>query len=132
VHPTHGDYKVFKKSGNAPKNLKQINQLPLPSGLLAVIDSPVIDTKKHPDPVFDALSMAVNPSTQASLSMPLEKLLDFAKSKDCFVTAAMVKTSIRLFRDTPTPEIRQYFQWLADKGHGVVRGADDALEFSAS
>jgi hypothetical protein len=132
IHPTHGDYKVFKKSGNPPKNLMQINQLPLPSGLLAVIDSPVIDTKKHPDPVFDVLSTPVNPSTQASLSMPLEKLLDFAKSKDCYISASMAKTSIRLFRDTPTSEIRKYFQWLADNGHGVTRGADDALEFSAS
>ena len=132
VHPTHGDYSTFKKQGNAPKNLKQINQLPLPSGLLNVIDSPVIDSQKTPDPVFDVLSMPVNPSTQASLSMPLTKLLEFAKSKDCFISASMVKTSIRLFRDTPTPEIRQYFQWLADKGYGIVKGQDDTLEFSAS
>ena len=132
MHPTHGEYKVFKKQGNPPKNLKQINQLPLPSGLLAVIDQPVIDTKKHPDPVFDVLSMPVNSSIKASLSMPLEKLLDFAKSKDCYISASMAKTSIRLFRDTPTSEIRQYFQWLADKGYGLVRGQNDNLEFSAS
>lgn len=130
-HPTHGDYSTFKKSGNPPKNLMQINQLALPSGLLAVIDSPVIDSRKHPDPVFDVLSMPVNSSIKASLSMPLEKLLDFAKAKDCYISASMAKTSIRLFRDTPTSEIRQYFQWLADKGYGIVRGDGDNLEFSA-
>lgn len=117
-HPTHGDYSTFKKSGNAPKNLMQINQLALPSGLLNVIDKPVNDSQKHPDPVFDVLSM------------PLEKLLDFAKAKDCFISASMVKTSVRLFRDTPTSEIRQYFQWLADSGFGVCRGDGDNLEFS--
>lgn len=132
IHPTHGEYKVFKKSGNPPKNLKQINQLPLPSGLLDVIDNPVIDSQKHPDPVFDVLSMPINSSIRASLSIPLEKLLEFAKTKDCFVTAAMVKSNVRIFRDTPTTEIRSYFRWLADRQHGIVRGADDNLEFSAS
>lgn len=28
-HPTHGDYTVFRKVGNPPRNLKPINQLPL-------------------------------------------------------------------------------------------------------
>lgn len=32
-HPTHGDYKTFKKKGNAPMNLKPINQIPLPEDL---------------------------------------------------------------------------------------------------
>lgn len=29
IHPTHGEYKVFKKKGNKPKNLLPINQLTL-------------------------------------------------------------------------------------------------------
>jgi len=33
THPTHGSYTQFKKKGNAPMNLKPINQLPLPSAL---------------------------------------------------------------------------------------------------
>ena len=32
-HPTHGSYTQFKKKGNAPMNLKPINQLPLPTAL---------------------------------------------------------------------------------------------------
>jgi|GEM_PF-1173950 len=32
-HPTHGSYQHFKKKGNAPMNLKPINQLPLPTAL---------------------------------------------------------------------------------------------------
>ena len=74
-------------------------------------------------------STAVNSSS--TLSMPLIKILEYAKEKDCFITASQVKSGIRLFRDSPVGEIRQYFQWLADKGYGLVRGADDALEFSA-
>jgi hypothetical protein len=34
-------------------------------------------------------------------------------------------------RKEPTSEIRKYFQWLADKGYGIVRGDSDNLEFSA-
>ena len=33
IHPTHGSYNQFKKTGNPPMNLKPINQLPLPEGL---------------------------------------------------------------------------------------------------
>jgi len=33
THPTHGNYTQFKKKGNAPMNLKPINQLPLPAAL---------------------------------------------------------------------------------------------------
>ena len=65
-----------------------------------------------------------------NLSKPLESILDYAKKQDAFVTASQVKAGIRLFRDTPTAEIRSYFQWLADKGYGVVRGDIDNLEFS--
>ena len=41
-----------------------------------------------------------------------------------------LKAGVRLFRDTPVTEIRSYFQWLADKGYGVVRGDLETLEFS--
>ena len=78
-------------------------------------------------------SIAVNSvSTKPALSMPLSKILDYAKDKDGFITASQVKSGIRLFRDSPVSEIREYFQWLADKGYGIVRGADDALEFSVN
>jgi len=33
AHPTHSSYTQFKKKGNAPMNLKPINQLPLPTAL---------------------------------------------------------------------------------------------------
>jgi hypothetical protein len=70
--------------------------------------------------------------SEGNLSIPLEAILDYARKQNDFVSARKIQSSIRLFRDTPAPEIRQYFQWLADKGYGIVRGSDDALEFSAS
>ena len=80
-------------------------------------------------------STLVNSSTSvnsaSTLSMPLIKILEYAKEKDCFITASQVKSGIRLFRDSPVGEIRSYFQWLADHQHGVVRGEADTLEFSA-
>jgi hypothetical protein len=74
-------------------------------------------------------SIAVNSSS--TLSMPLIKILEYAKEKNCFITASQVKSGIRLFRDSPVTEIRSYFQWLADHQHGIVRGEADTLEFSA-
>ncbi|MFN5752476.1 MAG: hypothetical protein ACK47G_08440, partial [Pseudanabaena sp.] len=64
-------------------------------------------------------------------STPLIKILEYAKEKDCFITASQVKSGIRLFRDSPVSEIRSYFQWLADRQSGIVRGEADTLEFSA-
>jgi hypothetical protein len=74
-------------------------------------------------------SIAVN--SASTLSTPLIKILEYAKEKDCFITASQVKSGIRLFRDSPVTEIRAYFQWLADRQHGIVRGEADTLEFSA-
>jgi len=74
-------------------------------------------------------SIAVNSSS--TLSTPLIKILEYAKEKDCFITASQIKSGIRLFRDSPVTEIRSYFQWLADRQHGIVRGEADTLEFSA-
>ena len=74
-------------------------------------------------------SIAVN--SASTLSMPLIKILEYAKEKDCFITASQVKSGIRLFRDSPVGEIRSYFQWLADRQYGIVRGEADTLEFSA-
>lgn len=89
---------------------------------LTRVDSP-IDVKKTLPP--DVNLSIVN------LSKPLESILEYAREQDNFVTASQIKAGIRLFRDTPTNEIRKYFQWLADKGYGIVRGDADKLEFSA-
>jgi DNA segregation ATPase FtsK/SpoIIIE-like protein len=78
------------------------------------------------------LSPLNSQSSPRQLSKPLQSIFDYAKRQDSFVTASQIKANVRLFRDTSVTEIRTYFQWLADKGYGIVRGADDALEFSAS
>jgi hypothetical protein len=109
-----------------------LNVLPMPSDYLELttVDKLTgIDELTSIDSPVDA-QKALKP--HVNLSKPLEAILDFAKKQDCFVTASQVKAGIRLFRDTPVSEIRSYFQWLADHGHGVVRGETDSLEFSAN
>lgn len=106
--------------------------LPLPNDYQALLTNHSADTLQ---PSFDTVntpSALVSPSAMAKLSAPLEAILDYARKQNDFVSARKIQSSIRLFRDTPAPEIRNYFQWLADKGYGIVRGVDDALEFSAS
>jgi len=105
--------------------------LPLPNDYQALLTNNIADTLQPSFEAIDTPSALVSPSAQAKLSAPLEAILDYAKKQDDFVSARKIQSSIRLFRDTPAPEIRQYFQWLADKGYGIVRGSDDALEFSA-
>jgi hypothetical protein len=76
--------------------------------------------------------LSARQSAQSKLSAPLQAILDYARKQDEFVSARKVQSSIRIFRDTTAPEIRQYFHWLANKGYGIVRGDADSLEFSAS
>jgi DNA segregation ATPase FtsK/SpoIIIE-like protein len=77
------------------------------------------------------LSPLNSQSSARQLSKPLQSIFDYAKRQDNFVTASQVKANVRLFRDSPVNEIRNYFQWLADNSYGNCRGADDNLEFSA-
>ncbi|PZU92576.1 MAG: hypothetical protein DCE90_18005 [Pseudanabaena sp.] len=87
---------------------------------------------QQPVSTVSARQQSVSPSApRQQLSAPLLTILDYAKEQDSFVSARKIQSSIRLFRDTPADEIRKYFQWLADKGYGIVRGDADKLEFSA-
>jgi hypothetical protein len=91
-----------------------------------------VDSPSHPQkPANPDVNDAVNPSI-VNLSKPLEAIFDYAKKQDSFISASQVKAGIRLFRDTSVTEIRSYFQWLADKGYGVVRGDAENLEFSVN
>lgn len=115
-------------------------QLPMPKDYLTIpVDSVDVDSVDTDLDLFDTkkrLSTPVNSSTvdklSTGLSTPLEAIVNYAKKQNTYITARQVKQNIRIFRDTDTKEIRQYFQWLADKKHGVVRGADENLEYSAA
>ncbi|MBD2189998.1 type IV secretory system conjugative DNA transfer family protein [Pseudanabaena mucicola] len=98
----------------------------------ALLTNSIADTLQPSFKAIETPSTLVSTSAQSELSAPLKAILEYAKKQNDFVSARKIQSSIRLFRDTPAPEIRSYFQWLADKGYGIVRGADDALEFSAS
>ena len=117
-HPTHGDYSTFKKSGNPPKNLMQINQLALPSGLLAVIDSP------HQLPI--ALpSSAITAQSQSTAIAPIfTKIINYLDGRD-WTRDNVIKQSITDFKnaDTPIEEIQGYLQFLEVQGHLETRGA---------
>ena len=118
VHPTHGDYKIFKKQGNPPKNLKQINQLPLPSGLLAVIDSP------RQLPIAQPSSAMQTQSQSTAIAPVFTKIINFLEGRD-WTRDNYIKQSIADFKnaDTPIEEIQGYLQYLKVSGHLETRGA---------
>lgn len=128
--------------GNFPCNIPQLSDriampvmsIPADFARLTAIDKLTqIDELTRVDSPVDApkaLKADVNLSI-VNLSKPLEAILDYAKKQDKFVSASQIKAGVRLFRDTSVAEIRSYFQWLADKGYGVVKGDLENLEFSA-
>ena len=69
-------------------------------------------------------------SANQQLSAPLSAIIDYARKKDEWISARQVQAGIAIFKTAKADEIRSYFQWLADKGYGVVRGDVDNLEFS--
>lgn len=129
--------------GNLPCNIPQLSDrvampvmsIPADFAELTQVDKLTeIDELTRVDSPIDglkALTSDVNPST-VNLSKPAQVILEYAKKQDRFISASQVKSGCRLFRDSSVLEIRRYFQWLADKGYGITRGADDTLEFSAS
>jgi hypothetical protein len=82
-----------------------------------------------PAPLASAPS-AINQQS-ASLSAPLQAIVDYAKRKDEFISARQVQSGIAIFKQSKADEIREYFKYLATLGYGVTRGSDDNLEFSA-
>jgi hypothetical protein len=103
--------------------------LPFPADYLALLTEPADRVKPSFEDV-DTPSALVSTSAKPNLSAPLSAILEYAKKQNEFVSARKIQSGVRLFRDAPVAEIRGYFQWLADKGHGVVRGESDSLEFS--
>jgi hypothetical protein len=75
-------------------------------------------------------SSSANQQSSAPLSAPLSAIIDYARKKDEWISARQVQAGIAIFKTAKADEIRSYFQWLADKGYGVVRGEADNLEFS--
>jgi len=110
IHPTHGDYSTFKKSGNPPKNLKQINQLPLPDGLLNAINGS--DSQLSASPQSTAIAPVFT------------KIINFLNGRD-WTRDNYIKQSITDFKnaDTPIEEIQGYLQFLEVQGHLETRGA---------
>jgi hypothetical protein len=104
--------------------------LPLPKDYLELLTNPIADTLQPSFEAIDTPSALVSTSAPSELSAPLEAILDYARKQNNFVSARKIQSSIRIFRDTSAPEIRQYFQWLADKGYGIAKGEADNLEFS--
>ena len=111
------DESDFAKLLRGQSQLTQVDKL-TPIDELTGIDAPI--------------SPLSSQSSPRQLSKPLQSILDYAKRQDIFVTASQVKANVRLFRDTSVTEIRNYFAWLSDNRHGIVRGDIDNLEFSAN
>ena len=98
---------------NTP-NIDDLNQQSAPSALADTTSAPSTDNQQS-----------------ASLSAPLQAIVDYAKRKDEFISARQVQSGIAIFKQSKADEIREYFKYLATLGYGVTRGSDDNLEFSA-
>ena len=105
--------------------------LPMPKDYLALLTNSPADTIKPVFKAVDTLSAPVSTSASPKLSAPLSAILEYAKKQNDFVSARKIQSGIRLFRDASVSEIRNYFQWLADKNYGDVRGDVESLEFLA-
>jgi hypothetical protein len=68
----------------------------------------------------------------ATLSAPLQQIVDYAKKKDEWISARQIQAGIAIFKSAKASEIREYFKYLATLGYGITRGTDENLEFSAA
>jgi hypothetical protein len=130
VHPTHGEYGLFKKKGNPPRNLLMIRQLPLCSDIEALLTDEIADASVSGFESLSTPSTLVSSSALPKLSAPLMAILDYASRQGDFVSARKIQSGVRMFRDATANEIRAYFQWLSDRGYGSVRGKAEGLEFA--
>jgi hypothetical protein len=106
-----------------------LQRFPLPPDYQSLLTASHVDTLKPSFSSVDNVSTLVNTSTCQRLSTPLSTIIEYAKKQNGFVSARTVKQNIRMFRDTSTAEIRDYFQQLVDNNYGVVKGFQDNLEF---
>ena len=125
IHPTHGNYQTFKKVGNPPKNLMQINQLALPQGLLNIIDNSLavemLNKGLSPN-VTNTLTQ--NIPSQSQLAPVFSKIVTYLDGRD-WTRDNLIKQSIADFKtaDTPIQELQGYLQFLEVQGHIETRNA---------
>jgi len=113
IHPTHGSYQTFKKVGNPPKNLRQINQLALPQGLLNIIDNSLASN-----------ALTQNIPSQSQLAPVFSKIVTYLDGRD-WTRDNLIKQSIAEFKaaDTSIQELQGYLQFLEVQGHIETRNA---------
>ena len=130
IHPTHGSYQTFKKVGNPPKNLRQINQLALPQSLLNIIDDSLITNTVgnknngcfHNLTAKDWKDLSESKTT---IAYPhLQKIIDYLDGRE-WTRDNLIKQSIADFkkRDEPLETIQGYLQLLEVQGHIETRNA---------
>lgn len=65
------------------------------------------------------------------LDRTYQAIVDRAKKLGGFITASQIKSGCNAWKTQPVADIRSAFLYLAERGYGVTRGADDTLEFQA-
>jgi len=123
IHPTHGSYSVFKKKGNAPKNLMQINQLPLPQRLMDIISNSLavqaLDRGLSPN-----VTSALVPRDKDTVLAPefdlIIKYLERESQKDGskWIRDNYIIQSISAFKknNIPVLQMQGYLQFLETQG----------------
>ncbi len=101
------------------------------------LNQPQLSANQQSAQVADILAVSQSAhadklSANQQLSAPLSAIIEYAKKKDEWISARQVQAGIAIFKTAKADEIRNYFQWLADKNLGVVRGYAENLEFSVN
>jgi hypothetical protein len=96
------------------------------------IDRPLNQQSASTAPALTTSAPSTPNQQSASLSAPLQAIVDYAKRKNEFISARMVQSGIAIFKQSKADEIREYFKYLATLGYGATRGQDENLEFSAN
>jgi len=122
IHPTHGHYSTFRKKGNPPKNLMQINQLPIPNGLLAIINNDCDDLSQ---PTVSVKSSEIVDTPKSQITAPtLKAIINYLDGRD-WVRDNLISQSITEFKvaKTPIAEVQGYLQYLGVQGYVETRNA---------
>lgn len=159
IHPTHGDYQLFKKQGNPPKNLIPIMQLPLVfpeftdpnDAVLASVPAPTLEQfseefkaptprelleKSFAIPSVDPPEAVKDSPKEPSFQIDevlkeLRPVVSYSIKSNGWIKAIDCKRNVRALKSISTEDIRGYFVLLSNQGCGICRGSGDTLEYSA-
>lgn len=143
IHPTHGDYSIFKKKGNAPMNLLPIRQLPLV--FLDDLQLEGEEVKALPRPTGEQFRSEFNSPVAEKVAQPvkqvnfelddvlpeLQPIVRLSMKQNGWIRAIDCKRNINALKTVSTEVIREYFIILANQGCGETSGEGEQAQYTA-